>query len=92
MLLLMAIHFNSQLRIVSFCVSAKLDGTSKPLKPSRTMEDFLQLDEWTPTETKSGKKRVCILYQTRTQNLRTLSSLMIVNDRHFVFYKSNKFY
>ncbi|KAJ8954818.1 hypothetical protein NQ314_007009 [Rhamnusium bicolor] len=39
---------------------AKLDGVSKPLRPSRTMEEYLQLeDEWEPTKpTKPGQKRV----------------------------------
>ncbi|KAF5302169.1 hypothetical protein FQR65_LT08592 [Abscondita terminalis] len=39
---------------------AKLDGTNKPLRPNRTMEDYLQLDdEWIqPVSSKPGQKRV----------------------------------
>ncbi|KAK5643653.1 hypothetical protein RI129_007498 [Pyrocoelia pectoralis] len=39
---------------------AKLDGTNKPLRTSRTMEDYLQLDDdWIqPVSTKPGQKRV----------------------------------
>ncbi|KAF5286057.1 hypothetical protein FQA39_LY16461 [Lamprigera yunnana] len=39
---------------------AKLDGTNKPLRTSRTMEDYLQLDdEWIqPIPSKPGQKRV----------------------------------
>ncbi|XP_028178398.1 YLP motif-containing protein 1-like isoform X1 [Ostrinia furnacalis] len=37
----------------------RLDGTSKPLRPSQiSMEDYLQLDEWTPNKAKPGKKSV----------------------------------
>lgn len=44
----------------SFSVSAKLDGVSKPLRSSRTMEEYLQMeDEWEPIKpTKPGQKRV----------------------------------
>ncbi|ENN72848.1 hypothetical protein YQE_10528, partial [Dendroctonus ponderosae] len=40
---------------------ARLDGVNKPLRPSRTMEEYLQLDdEWEQPEnpTKPGQKRV----------------------------------
>ncbi|CAG4961979.1 unnamed protein product [Colias eurytheme] len=38
---------------------ARLDGTSKPLRPSKlSMEDYLQLDDWTPNQAKPGKKTV----------------------------------
>ncbi|XP_047028174.1 putative uncharacterized protein DDB_G0282133 isoform X1 [Helicoverpa zea] len=38
---------------------ARLDGTSKPLRPSQlSMEDYLQLDDWTPNTAKPGKKSV----------------------------------
>ncbi|CAK1543072.1 unnamed protein product [Leptosia nina] len=37
---------------------ARLDGTSKPLRPKLSMEDYLQLDEWTPNKAKPGKKTV----------------------------------
>ncbi|KAJ8719583.1 hypothetical protein PYW08_011758 [Mythimna loreyi] len=38
---------------------ARLDGTSKPLRPSQlSMEDYLQLDDWTPNQAKPGKKSV----------------------------------
>ncbi|KAK4887026.1 hypothetical protein RN001_003297 [Aquatica leii] len=39
---------------------AKLDGTNKPLRPNRTMEDYLQLDDdWVqPVSSKPGQKRV----------------------------------
>ncbi|XP_022826444.1 YLP motif-containing protein 1-like isoform X1 [Spodoptera litura] len=38
---------------------ARLDGTSKPLRPSQlSMEDYLQLDEWTPNKAQPGKKSV----------------------------------
>ncbi|XP_063538719.1 YLP motif-containing protein 1 isoform X1 [Cydia strobilella] len=38
---------------------ARLDGTSKPLRPSHvSMEDYLQLDDWKPTTAKPGKKTV----------------------------------
>ncbi|XP_039756821.1 YLP motif-containing protein 1-like isoform X3 [Pararge aegeria] len=38
---------------------ARLDGTSKPLRPSQlSMEDYLQLDEWKPNVSKPGKKTV----------------------------------
>ncbi|XP_025831805.1 YLP motif-containing protein 1-like isoform X2 [Agrilus planipennis] len=39
---------------------AKLDGISKPLRPSKTMEDYLQLDDdWVQTTpSKPGQKRV----------------------------------
>ncbi|XP_050668806.1 YLP motif-containing protein 1-like isoform X1 [Leptidea sinapis] len=38
---------------------ARLDGTSKPLRSSQlTMEDYLQLDDWTPSKAKPGKKSV----------------------------------
>ncbi|KOB70911.1 putative YLP motif containing 1, partial [Operophtera brumata] len=36
---------------------ARLDGTSKPLRPSQlSMEDYLQIDDWTPNKAKPGKK------------------------------------
>ncbi|XP_069360058.1 YLP motif-containing protein 1-like isoform X4 [Maniola hyperantus] len=38
---------------------ARLDGTSKPLRPSQlSMEDYLQLDDWKPSVAKPGKKTV----------------------------------
>ncbi|KAF9424265.1 hypothetical protein HW555_000658 [Spodoptera exigua] len=38
---------------------ARLDGTSKPLRPSQlSMEDYLQLDDWTPNKAQPGKKSV----------------------------------
>ncbi|XP_013172902.1 PREDICTED: uncharacterized protein LOC106121689 isoform X1 [Papilio xuthus] len=38
---------------------ARLDGTSKPLRPSQlSMEDYLQIDEWKPNIAKPGKKTV----------------------------------
>ncbi|XP_072929858.1 uncharacterized protein [Epargyreus clarus] len=38
---------------------ARLDGTSKPLRPSQlSMEDYLQLDDWKPNVSKPGKKTV----------------------------------
>ncbi|CAG9788052.1 unnamed protein product [Diatraea saccharalis] len=38
---------------------AKLDGISKPLRPSQlSMEDYLQLDDWTPNKAVPGKKTV----------------------------------
>lgn len=44
-------------------VTARLDGTSKPLRPSQlSMEDYLQLDDWKPTTAKPGKKTVSIHY------------------------------
>lgn len=47
--------------ILNVYLSARLDGVNKPIRPSRTMEEFLQLDnEWEePGEpTKPGQKRV----------------------------------
>ncbi|GJQ64991.1 hypothetical protein Trydic_g7153 [Trypoxylus dichotomus] len=38
---------------------AKLDGTNKPLRASKTMEDYLQCDDdWVSRESKPGQKRV----------------------------------
>ncbi|XP_053608288.1 YLP motif-containing protein 1-like isoform X4 [Plodia interpunctella] len=38
---------------------ARLDGTSKPLRPSQlSMEDYLQLDDWQPSKSQPGKKSV----------------------------------
>ncbi|CAH2041476.1 unnamed protein product, partial [Iphiclides podalirius] len=38
---------------------ARLDGTSKPLRPSQlSMEDYLQIDDWKPNVAKPGKKTV----------------------------------
>ncbi|KRT83513.1 hypothetical protein AMK59_3142 [Oryctes borbonicus] len=38
---------------------AKLDGTNKPLRTSKTMEDYLQCDDdWVSRESKPGQKRV----------------------------------
>ncbi|XP_026730170.1 YLP motif-containing protein 1-like isoform X2 [Trichoplusia ni] len=38
---------------------ARLDGTSKPLRPSQlSMEDYLQLDDWKPSKATPGKKSV----------------------------------
>uniref|UniRef100_A0A6P7F4H8 YLP motif-containing protein 1 n=1 Tax=Diabrotica virgifera virgifera TaxID=50390 RepID=A0A6P7F4H8_DIAVI len=38
---------------------AKLDGVNKPLRKSRTMEEYLQLEEWSPPKSvQPGKKRV----------------------------------
>ncbi|CAK1582832.1 unnamed protein product [Parnassius mnemosyne] len=38
---------------------ARLDGTSKPLRPSQlSMEDYLQIDDWKPNVSKPGKKTV----------------------------------
>ncbi|XP_050343990.1 YLP motif-containing protein 1-like isoform X2 [Nymphalis io] len=43
---------------------ARLDGTSKPLRSSQlSMEDYLQLDDWTPNTAKPGKKTVLITVQ-----------------------------
>lgn len=44
-------------------VAARLDGTSKPLRPSQlSMEDYLQLEDWKPNTAKPGKKTVSIAF------------------------------
>lgn len=51
----------SQCRLC-LCVTAKLDGINKPLRHSRTMEDYLQIDdEWLSKATQPGKKRVSFI-------------------------------
>lgn len=46
-----------------FLSLARLDGTSKPLRhTTTTMEDFLQLDEWTEKKSDPKKKSVSIVY------------------------------
>lgn len=47
--------------VVQWFVTARLDGTSKPLRSSQlSMEDYLQLDEWQPSKARPGKKSVSI--------------------------------
>lgn len=46
--------------VLWFCVTAKLDGISKPLRHT-TIEDYLQMDGWEPpSSSKPGKKRVSV--------------------------------
>ncbi|KAG6440995.1 homeobox protein 2 isoform X2 [Manduca sexta] len=61
---------------------ARLDGTSKPLRPSQiSMDDYLQIDDWTPNQAKPGKKSVFKLIRTKrvvnTADTVTYSTLFI---------------
>ncbi|CAG4996488.1 unnamed protein product [Parnassius apollo] len=53
-------HFTSKWEKMDDAVQlARLDGTSKPLRPSQlSMEDYLQIDDWQPNVSKPGKKTV----------------------------------
>jgi hypothetical protein len=73
--------FSSHQRIVekvcstfTYFIAARLDGISKPLRPAATIEDYLQLDGWEPSQQPStpGQKRVTMSKGYNLKNINVI--------------------